>query len=205
MEDEENIIKVTLLGNAGVGKTCIIIRYALNEFNSYIKPSLICNFYQKILNIDGKKMQINLWDTVGQEQYRSLGRLFYQDSHIVVFVYDITNRESFLDIKNTWYNDLKTYGEKYIITALVGNKSDCYEEEQVDENEAREYAKQIGAHYFSVSAKTRNNIDLLFMTLVKEYLGPEFSKKLKKIKEEKVESVKMSNKMNKKKKHRCCM
>ena len=203
--EEEDGIKVTLLGNAGVGKTCIITKYTSNQFNPYNESTLLSSFYQKILTIDGKKILLSIWDTIGQEEYRSLGRLFYKDSHIVVLVYDITNRDSFLDIKNTWYNDLKTYGEKYIITALVGNKSDCYEEEQVDENEAREYAKQIGAHYFSVSAKTRNNIDLLFMTLVKEYLGPEFSKKLKKIKEEKVESVKMSNKMNKKKKHRCCM
>ena len=100
------------------------------------------------MDIDGKIVPINIWDTAGQEQYRSLGRLFYKDSRIVILVYDITSKESFLDIKNLWYNDLTTYGEKYTVTALVGNKSDCYLKEEVEEKEAREYAKEIKAHFF---------------------------------------------------------
>ena len=201
--EEEDGIKVTLLGNAGVGKTCIIKKYTSHEFNQYNESTLLSSFYQKILTIDGKKILLSIWDTIGQEEYRSLGRLFYKDSHIVVLVYDITNRDSFLDIKSTWYNDLKTYGEKYTITALVGNKCDCYENEEVNEKEAREYAKQINAHYFLVSAKTGDNIDILFTTLAKEYLGPEFLQKMKEIKDEKGENTKLNKDVKKKKKKLC--
>jgi small GTP-binding protein len=202
-EEEEDNIKVTLLGSSGVGKTCIIKRYTENSFDPLNQATLVSSFSQKEVNIDGKIVPINLWDTAGQEQYRSLGRLFYKDSRIVILVYDITSKESFLDIKNLWYNDLTTYGEKYTVTALVGNKSDCYLKEEVEEKEAREYAKEIKAHFFLVSAKTGDNIELLFTNLVKEYLGPEFAAKMKEINNEKGKSEKISNKVKKKKKG-CC-
>ena len=118
-------------------------------------------------------------------------------------IYILNSKDSFLDIKNLWYNDLTTYGEKYTVTALVGNKSDCYLKEEVEEKEAREYAKEIKAHFFLVSAKTGDNIELLFTNLVKEYLGPEFAAKMKEINDEKGKSEKTSIKV-KKKKNSCC-
>ena len=203
-EEEEDNIKVTLLGSSGVGKTCIIKRYTENAFDPLNQATLVSSFSQKEVDIDGKLVPINIWDTAGQEQYRSLGRLFYKDSRIVILVYDITSKGSFLDIKNLWYNDLTTYGEKYTVTALVGNKSDCYEKEEVEEKEAREYAKEIKAHFFLVSAKTGDNIDLLFTNLVKEYLGPEFAAKMKEINDEKGKSEKLNNTVKKQKKGGCC-
>lgn len=203
-EEEEDNIKVTLLGSSGVGKTCIIKRYTENAFDPLNQATLVSSFSQKEVDIDGKMVPINIWDTAGQEQYRSLGRLFYKDSRIVILVYDITSKGSFLDIKNLWYNDLTTYGEKYTVTALVGNKSDCYEKEEVEEKEAREYAKEIKAHFFLVSAKTGDNIDLLFTNLVKEYLGPEFAAKMKEINDEKGKSEKLNNTVKKQKKGGCC-
>ncbi len=200
--EEEDGIKVTLLGNTGVGKTCIIQKFVNNTFSPQTETTLVSNCSEKDLEIDGKKIKLNLWDTAGQEQYRSLGRLFYKDSHIVILVYDIMIKDTFEAIKNIWYNDLKTFGEKDNIIALVGNKSDCYEKEEVAENEAREYAKQINAHFFLVSAQNGNNINVLFSTLAKEYLGAEFSKKMKEIEEEKGEKTKIKN-IEKKKGH-CC-
>ena len=183
MADEKEVegisIKATLLGSSGVGKTCIIRRYTENDFDASTASTPGASYSQKLLNINGKQIQLDVWDTAGQEKYRSLGRHFYKDAYIVCLVYDITNKESFEDLKNNWYNDLKTYGEKFNITAVVGNKSDMYEKEEVKEEDARAFADSINSTFFLVSAKNGNNIDLLFNTLVKQYLGPEFTENIR--------------------------
>jgi len=184
MDDNEdgqqalNNVKITLLGGTGVGKTCIIKRFTLNSFDLETPSTSGGSYSIKTLDINGKEIQCDLWDTAGQEKFRSLGRHFYKDSYIVCLVYDITNYNSFNDLKTKWYEDLKLYGEKYSVLGVVGNKSDRYEEEEVKEEEARSYAEEIGATFMLVSAKTGDNIDLLFDTLVRKYLGPEFAVKL---------------------------
>ena len=196
---DENI-KVTLIGGSGVGKTCIIRRYYLNEYIE--NPASTCggSYSAKQININNKVIQIDLWDTAGQERFRSLGKHFYKDAYIVILVYDITNKKSFEEIENVWYPSVKEHGEKYSVLAVVGNKCDLYENEEVKENEAREYAQQIGATFMLVSAKSGDNIDLLFDTLVKQYLGPAFTEQLNEMKKEKGETGKLTTQNAKKKK-----
>ena len=151
------------------------------------------SYSHNVLEIDGNKsIQLELLDTAGQEKYRSLGRHFYKDSYIVCLVYDISYPQSFEDLKEKWYKDLKSYGEKYTVLAVVGSKSDCYENEEVKEEVAREYAKSIGATFMLTSAKTGDNINNLFETLVRQYLGPEFTKKVQEIKKDKGEVTKVT-------------
>ena len=185
-KEEEGIIniKVTLLGDSGVGKTCIIRRYTSDVFNLDCGSSLGASYSQKNVKIKNKEVILDVWDTAGQEKYRALGRHFYKEAFIVCLIYDITNKRSFANLK-MWYSDLKTYGEKYTVTAVVGNKSDCYEKEEVKEDEARKYAEEIKSHFFLVSAKTGDNINLLFKTLVEEYLGSEFSANIRETIQEK--------------------
>ena len=203
-QEEEESIKVTLLGNSGVGKTCIIKRYLDDEFSLEEQVTFSANFSQKEVTIGDKTVILDIWDTAGQEQYRSMGRNFYKDSYIVCLVYDITNKDSFEDLKNIWYNELITYGEKYTVTAVVGNKSDCFEKEEVKEEEASNYAKSIKANYFMVSAKEGINIDSMFKTLAASYLGPEFSAKIKEIINDKGSSQKIRKTKSKKKGKKCC-
>ena len=203
-EDQEKVtpdenIKVTLIGASGVGKTCIIRRYYDNEYVE--NPASTCggSYSAKQLKINNKIIQIDLWDTAGQERFRSLGKHFYKDAYIVILVYDITNRKSFDELKEVWYPSLKEFGEKYSVLGVVGNKCDLYENEEVKEAEAREYSQQIGATYMLVSAKSGDNINLLFDTLIKQYLGPAFAEQLKEIKKEKGETGKLTKKDAKKK------
>ena len=118
----------------------------------------------------GKKIRLDLWDTAGQEKYRAIGRHFYKESYIVCLVYDITNNDSFEKIKSIWYPDLKEYGEKLKIVALVGNKLDKYLEEEVKEDDARKFAEEIKAIYKRTSAMEGTNIEDLFNTLADKYL-----------------------------------
>ena len=178
--EEDNIpyLKITLIGDSGVGKSCIIKRYLSNEFNPGLVSTRGANYSNKVIHRNGKELRLDLWDTAGQEQYRSLGIHFYKQSYVIVLVYDITVRESFDNIKKLWYQDVLKYGEKYTILAVVGNKSDLYEEEQVTEEEGRQYAKEINAMYMLVSAKNGDNINNLFNDVVKLYWEPTFQEKV---------------------------
>ena len=203
----QNNIKVTLLGSSGVGKTCIIQRYTEDSFDENSVTTSGASYSQKFIEVDKKGVILDLWDTAGQEKYRSLGRHFYKDAYIVCLVYDITNLQSFNDIKEKWYKDLKTYGEQFTVLAVVGNKSDCYEKEEVSEDIAKEYAKEIKALFMLTSAKTGDNIEVLFETLARKYLGPEFTQKVVEMQKDKGEVTKVTvenAKEDKKKKKGCC-
>ena len=199
-------IKITLLGDAGVGKTCIISRYVDDTFLDNNEPTIGANYSEKTIRKGNNDVQLNIWDTAGQEKYHSLGKHFYKDSYIVILVYDITNPESLNSLRNTWYPDLQKYGEQYTILAVVGNKCDLYETDQLaDESKAKAFAKEIKATFMLTSAKTGDGIEKLFNTLTDIYLSPDVSKKVKEIISRKSTSFYVSSKKTtKKEKKKCC-
>ena len=170
MDDEYLGIKVTLIGESSVGKTCIINRFCKGVFNTDVESTLGANYSQKKLEKNGQKIRLDLWDTAGQEKYRAIGRHFYKESYIVCLVYDITSKESFENLKTIWYPDLKEYGEEYKIVALIGNKLDKFLDEEVSEEEGRKFAKEINAVYKRTSALEGTGLEDLFNELVDKYL-----------------------------------
>jgi len=163
-------IKVTLIGESSVGKTSIINRYTKNSFTNEMESTLGANYSQKKIMLHGKKIRMDLWDTAGQEKYRAIGRHFYKESYIVCLVYDVSNHDSFEKLKTVWYPELKEHGEKMKILALVGNKIDKYLEEEVKEEESKNYAKEINAIDKRTSAMEGTNIEELFNILAEKYL-----------------------------------
>ena len=155
-EDEEKEIKVILLGEAGVGKTNLINRATGQDFNPFSKTTGSSSFSKMIVNVRNKNFEINLWDTIGQEQFRQLTKLFYNNSKIVIFVYDITNHKSIDELKNYWVKDIESKLGNDIIKGVVANKIDLYLEEEVKEDEGEEFAKSIDAKFLTISAKTDN-------------------------------------------------
>ena len=180
MKDKDIIpdCKVTLVGDSGVGKSAIIGRYISGIFREDLVSTSGANYSQKIYKKNNQKVRLNIWDTVGQEKYRALGRNFYKDSYIICIIFDITNKISFKNVKEIWYPEIKQYGEKYNILSIVGNKCDLYESEEVNDEEANEFANEVGAQYFSVSAKNGNGIEDMFNTLANLYLDPKFKEKI---------------------------
>ena len=170
MDKDEIGIKVTLIGESSVGKTSIINRYAKDNFSQELESTLGANYSQKKIVRHGKKIRLDLWDTAGQEKYRAIGRHFYKESYIVCLVYDITNHDSFEKLKSVWYPDLKEFGEKLRIVAVVGNKIDKYLEEEVKDEEAKAFSAEIGAINKRTSAMEGTNIEDLFNVLVDKYL-----------------------------------
>ena len=169
--------KVTLIGDSGVGKTSIISRYISGIFQSDYTPSINMNYSNKIHEFNGQKVRLDIWDTAGQEVYKSIGRNFYVNAYIVILVYDITSLQSFENLKNIWYPEVKQYGEKYHILSLVGNKDDLFLSEKVKVEEATKFANEIGAQFSIISAKTGKGVDDLFSELGNKFLSPNFKKK----------------------------
>ena len=172
-DDDENEIscKVVLVGNSGVGKTCIINQYITNVFNEEQLTTTGATYSTKKLFIESKNKTISfeIWDTAGQEKYRSLTKMFYKDSSIVIMVYDITNEESFNDIKSYWLDEVINNSNENVIMAIVGNKSDLIENEKVKEEDVKNFANEKGIHYACISAKMKNGIDDLFKDIGNKY------------------------------------
>ncbi len=196
--------KITLVGDSGVGKSSIIGRFVTGIFIEDMSSTTGLNYSQKLYEKDGKKVNLNLWDTAGQEKFRSLGRNFYKDSYIIIIVFDITDRMSFVNAKEVWYNAIKNYGEKYKFLSLVGNKSDKYEVEEVTEEEAISFAKEIDAKFFLVSAHTGDGIDKMFHTLADNFFDEEFMSKVDQSKEDRLDSIILKKEDLKHKSINCC-
>ena len=199
-------IKITLIGNSGVGKTSIINQYIDQTFDEANAATIGANYSEKVITKNNKEYELNIWDTAGQEKFHSVGKHFYKDAYIVCLVYDITSQDSLEQLKTIWYPDIKKFGEKYTILAVVGNKSDLYENDNLaDENHAKEFAQSINAIFMLTSAKTGDGIEKLFDTLVDKFLSSDFNSKYKEMKQIKGEiKVLKPNEGEKKKKKGFC-
>ena len=199
-------IKITLIGNSGVGKTSIINQYIDQTFDEANAATIGANYSEKTITKNNKEYELNIWDTAGQEKFHAVGKHFYKDAYIVCLVYDITSQDSLEQLETIWYPDIKKYGEKYTILAVVGNKSDLYENDNLaDENKAKEFAQSINATFMLTSAKTGDGIEKLFDTLVDKFLSSDFNSKYKEMKQIKGEiKVLKPNEGEKKKKKGFC-
>ena len=167
--------KIVLLGESGVGKTCIIKQFVEGSFDEGTLSSLTNQFVIKTLEFPGgKSLTLHVWDTAGQEKYRSLAKIYYKDAKAVILVYDITDEKSFNEIKNYWYEQVKESGASNPILGVAANKSDIYDERKVNDEDGKGFAKQIGAVFSATSAKTSEGINILFENIALKILDPNY-------------------------------
>ena len=171
-EIEEVNFKVVLLGEAGVGKTSIISQFIEQIFEEDLQSSTGGSYSSKTLTFNnGKNIKLEIWDTAGQERYRALSKLFYNNAYAAILVYDITKKSTYDEIKNYWILQIKESAPKEIIISIAANKADLLEVEQVNEDEARQFAEDNGALFFSTSAKNSLGINEMFEEIGKYYYG----------------------------------
>ena len=177
--DEPQPVKVVLLGETSVGKTSIINQFTTKKFNVHCSTTVAAQFISKVLEFPEfeKSIQFNIWDTVGQEKYRSLAKLYYKEAKVIIFVYDITKKSSFNSIKDYWYKETINNTDGHPLIALVGNKADLYEHQEVETKEGRELADEINAIFQSTSAKNDSGINTLFENIGKKIIIPEYDYK----------------------------
>ena len=207
--DDENAksVKAVLLGESGVGKTCIIARFINNTFENNIMSTTGASYAGKTLSFDefgGKCIKFEIWDTAGQEKYRALTKIFYKDAGVAILVYDITRKESFDELKDYWYNQIKECAPKNIVIGIAANKCDLYDNEQVSEDEARNFANEIGAVFKLTSASTNQGIEELFKGVGCRVLDPNYSDDSDNSEKKKDSNIKLDEKNTDKKKRKGC-
>ena len=176
-------VKVVLLGESGVGKTSIISQFISKKFNPKCNTSVSAQFTSKTIEFPQfkKSIRFDIWDTVGQEKYRSLTKIFYRDAKVIILVYDITTEYSFNALKEYWYSETVNNTDGDPLYALCANKDDLYANQTVKNEDGKKFADEIKAIFQSTSAKSDTGINILFENLGKKIIDPSFDyKSLKK-------------------------
>ena len=155
------LLKYIIIGDAGVGKSNILLRYVYSTFKSEYQLTIGVEFGEKNVQLNDKNYKIQIWDTAGNEQFRSITRTYYKNSVCAIVVYDITRRESFESVIN-WIEDCKLNSPKTVFMILVGNKNDLNDNRQVTTEEGEEFATRYGIRFFETSAKDGVNIEEIF-------------------------------------------
>ena len=156
--------KLMVLGESKVGKTSLIKRYTKNEFGGQYLTTVGIDYQDKTIDIEDKKVRLQIWDTAGQERFRNVTKSYFQSSHGFVLVYDVTNRDSF-DKTNFWMEQIKLNGPEDPKLILVGNKSDLSNERIVSIEEGENLAKKYDIKFCESSAKDGTNVNKLFLEL----------------------------------------
>ena len=155
------LLKYIIIGDAAVGKSNLLLRYAHGQFKPEYQLTIGVEFGAKNVEIRNKTYRIQIWDTAGQENFRSITRAYYKNSVCALVVYDISSRDSFNNV-STWIEDCKNQSPKTIFMVLVGNKSDLEDKRQVSKEEGQELADKYGIQFYETSAKTGDNVDAIF-------------------------------------------
>jgi len=184
------------LGDAGVGKSSIILRYTKNEFNSQMVSSIGVDFKTKDIIVNNKKVKLQLWDTAGHERFRTITTSYYRGAHGIATVFDLTNRESFEHVEK-WLEEINKYAKENVMRFLIGNKSDLVNERQVSYEEVRALANKLNIYYVETSAKNNVNVSDFFQIATKDYLNKYDFKKDKEIAGVSLDSKKLNVTRNK--------
>jgi small GTP-binding protein len=161
------MVKIVVLGDPNIGKSCLISRYINNAFSS-VDPTIGCNYFRKELIIDNSKIKLDIWDTAGQEKYRSLTPMYYRNADIILLCFDLSEPRTLRDI-SYWNNNIKTTViNPNIQISLIGTKNDI---KNPSMNELIEELKSKYSYdYYETSAKTGEKIEETFLTIVKKFL-----------------------------------
>ena len=161
------LLKYIIIGDAAVGKSNLLLRYAHGQFKPEYQLTIGVEFGAKNIQINNQIFRIQIWDTAGQENFRSITRAYYKNSVCALVVYDISSRDSFNNV-TTWIEDCKNQSPKTIFMVLVGNKSDLSDKRVISIEEGRELAEKYNMIFFETSAKTGDNVDLIFFKSAEE-------------------------------------
>ena len=197
------IVKLLLLGDSSVGKTSIIIKYISNKFMDTNIATLGVDYMDKTVDYNNLKVFLQIWDTSGEEKFRSITRNFYRNADGLLVVFDLTCKESFNHVKN-WINEAKEH-KNDIKTILVGNKLDLEDEREVDKETALKFAEKNNLKYFETSAKNGKNINNSFKEMIALILNDKTEQEIKKEFTKSDSSISInSGKDGKKIKKSCC-
>ena len=200
-EDYDFIFKVLLLGNSDVGKSSLILRYVDGTWSNTFIPTIGVDFKVKTIEVDNKKIKMQIWDTAGQERFRTVIASYFKGSHGVLLIYDVTNKTSFKQLES-WLEIIENNASEDILKILIGNKIDLEEDREVTKEEGQSFANQHNIQFMETSAKMNTNVNEAFEALAKIMMEFNVNQKVKATKNDK--TVKVSSGKNLSTKKKCC-
>ena len=199
-EEYDYIFKVLLIGNSDVGKSSLILRYVDQIWNDVFVPTIGVDFKVKSLQIDNKRVKMQIWDTAGQERFRNVISSYFKGAHGILLIYDITARDSFKELEN-WLGEVERNATPQVLKILIGNKCDLDEQRQITVDEGEAFAARNGMKFIETSAKNNTNVNEAFEALAKIMVESSNKKNVIKV-EKKTIKVNKGADLNAKKK--CC-
>uniref|UniRef100_A0A8B9VMI2 RAB1A, member RAS oncogene family n=1 Tax=Anas zonorhyncha TaxID=75864 RepID=A0A8B9VMI2_9AVES len=172
--DSDYLFKLLLIGDSGVGKSCLLLRFADDTYTESYISTIGVDFKIRTIELDGKTIKLQIWDTAGQERFRTITSSYYRGAHGIIVVYDVTDQESFNNVKQ-WLQEIDRYASENVNKLLVGNKCDLTTKKVVDYTTAKEFADSLGIPFLETSAKNATNVEQSFMTMaaeIKKRMGP---------------------------------
>ncbi|KAH8286532.1 hypothetical protein KR054_011047 [Drosophila jambulina] len=168
-EDFDIMGKVIMLGDSGVGKTSLLIRFRDGRYvPSYFLSTVGIDFRNKVVVVDGTRVKLQIWDTAGQERFRSVTHAYYRDAHALLLLYDVTNKTTYDNIR-AWLGEIREYAQEDVVIVLIGNKADCSgSERQVKREDGERLGREHNVPFMETSAKTGLNVELAFTAVARQ-------------------------------------
>ena len=168
VEDDYNLYKILLLGDTSVGKSCLLLRFCDNSFQEAHLTTIGLDFRLKTINLkDDRKVKIQIWDTAGEDRFRSITRNYYKGAKGILLILDVTDKETFTHVRD-WIERIHEESPEGITICLVGNKIDMKESRVISNEEGKKIADEFKIPYFETSAKSNIGVEEVFTYLVKE-------------------------------------
>jgi len=167
------LFKLLLIGDSGVGKSCLLLRFADETYTESYISTIGVDFKIRTIELDGKQVKLQIWDTAGQERFRTITSSYYRGAHGICVVYDVTDKDSFNNVKQ-WLQEIDRYATEGVCKLLIGNKADLKDNRAVDIKEAEDFANNLGIPHLETSAKNAENVERAFNTMarsIKEKMG----------------------------------
>jgi len=158
------LFKLLLIGDSGVGKSCLLLRFADDTYTESYISTIGVDFKIRTIELDGKTIKLQIWDTAGQERFRTITSSYYRGAHGIIVVFDVTDAESFNNVKQ-WLHEIDRYACQNVKKLLVGNKCDLVSKRAVPAEQAKEFADGLGIQYLETSAKNATNVENAFTTM----------------------------------------
>eukprot|EP01130_Rhizamoeba_saxonica_P000341 TRINITY_DN1030_c0_g3_i2.p1 TRINITY_DN1030_c0_g3~~TRINITY_DN1030_c0_g3_i2.p1 ORF type:complete len:205 (-),score=67.76 TRINITY_DN1030_c0_g3_i2:127-741(-) len=158
------LFKLLLIGDSGVGKSSLLLRFADNTFSDSFISTIGVDFKIKTVDVGGTSVKLQIWDTAGQERFRTITSSYYRGAHGIIVVYDITNEDSFNNVKK-WLQEIERYAADDVQRILVGNKCDLVNERKVGFEDAKDMADMLAITFIETSAKDCTNVEQAFETM----------------------------------------
>jgi len=161
------LIKLLLIGDSGVGKSCLLLRFCDDAWTPSFITTIGIDFKIRTIELDGKRIKLQIWDTAGQERFRTITTAYYRGAMGILLVYDVTDDRSFNNIR-TWHANIEQHASEGVNKVLIGNKSDWTDKRAVTEEEGRQLADELGIKFIETSAKINEGVEDAFFTLARD-------------------------------------